>query len=271
MAGGGALRLAGLRTGHLIELGELRLALLALLTGLGALGLARLLSLLPLLSHLAHLLSLGAGLLPHLTHLLALLALAAGLLSLLALATGLRAHLAALLPLLTLTTHLLTLASLALAHGIELGEGGTLAVGITLIAHALSLIHFAALALAVHAAFRGHAFAGAIDDHDGSTGAVATGTTAGSHAGIVRVVNYINRAGAEGGRLGHYVVAHLVHLHLVLARVDLVFDRTEEVGQILMLVAHVVTLIGQFLIGEIDPGKLLLEFLGIQLPGRLNG
>ena len=264
MAGGGALRLAGLRTGHLIELGELRLALLALLTGLGALGLARLLSLLPLLAllpHLAHLLSLGAGLLPHLTHLLALLALA----------TGLRAHLAALLPLLALTTHLLTLASLALTHGIELGEGGTLAVGITLIAHALSLIHFAALALAVHAAFRGHAFAGAIDDHDGSTSAVATGTTAGAHAGIVGVVNYINRAGGQSGRLGHHVVAHLVHLHLVLARVDLVFDRTEEVGQILMLVAHVVTLIGQFLIGEIYPGKLLLEFLGIQLPGRLNG
>lgn len=247
--------------GHLTELGQLGLALLTL-TGLGALGRAGLLALL----------SLGAGLLSHLPHLLALLSLAAGLLALLALAAGLRAHLPHLLALLSLAAHPLSLLpALALTHGVELGELRALAVGVALVVHPLSFIHLAALALAIGTAFGGHALAGTVHDHDRSAGTVAAGSATRPQARIKGVVNHIHRARAERGGFGHHVVAHLVHLDLVLAGVGLVINGAEKIGQILVLVADVEPLVGEFLVGEIDAGKLLFELLGIQFPGGLDG
>lgn len=224
------------------------LPLLALLPLLSALG-AR------LLAHLPELLTLRAlrsALLAHLTHLLALLTLAlpAGLLAL--------SHRLALLPL-----------TLALTHRIQLRESLALAVHLALTL-TLALLHLATCSLAVGTVLLGHAVAGTVDHHYRPAGAVATGTTR-SHAWVVGIVNHIHGARSEGGTFGDHIIAHFVHLLLVRTGVGFGFDGTKKVGQIFVLVAHIPALVGQFLVGEIDAGKLLLKFLGVQFPSRLDG
>lgn len=250
-------RLSGLTglSGHLTQLGELGLAhqsLLALLTGLALLSLLSLRT--GLRSLLAHLLTLGSGLRTHLAHLLALSAglrtLLTHLLTLLSLASGLVALLAHLLAALAL--------SLALAHGIELGE--SLAGSIH---GAVALIVGSTLAVRV-------TLIGAVDDHAaGATVAVSTGTT-GAHAGIVGIEDHVDFAGAEGRAFGYDIITQLVHLSFVLVGFSLVFDRAKKVGQVFVPITHIPAFVGELLIGEIDAGKLFFKLFGVEFPCGFN-
>ncbi len=177
---------------------------------------------------------------------------------------------ASLLPGWALAAHLLSRLARSLSHGIQLGEGRTLAEWIPLVARALTLIHFAAGALALGATLLRLALAGAVDHHHGAAGTVAARPPR-AHARIVGIVDHINGAGAEGGAFGHHVVAHLVHLDLVLAGIRRVNNRAKKVSQVFMAIAHIPTLVGELLIGEINPGKLLFKLLGVEFPGGLDG
>lgn len=61
-----------------------------------------------------------------------------------------------------------------------------------------------------------------------------------------------------------------MHLTLVLIRFAFAFDRAEKVSEVLVLVAHIPTFIGEFLIRKIDARKLLLKLLCIQFPCRFD-
>lgn len=61
-----------------------------------------------------------------------------------------------------------------------------------------------------------------------------------------------------------------MHLTLVLIRFTLALDRSEKVSEVLVLVAHIPALVGEFLIGKIDAGKLFLKFFGVKFPSCLD-
>lgn len=61
-----------------------------------------------------------------------------------------------------------------------------------------------------------------------------------------------------------------MHAALELVDIDFFFNGAEEVGEILVLVAHIPALVGEALVGIIDPGKFLLKLFGIQLPCGLD-
>jgi hypothetical protein len=248
-------------SGHLIQLGELRLSHLSLLSLLTGLALLSLLSLRTgLRSLLAALLALGSGLRTHLAHLLALLPLATGLgallthlLTLLSLASGLVALLSHLLAALAL--------SLTLAHGVELGES---LAGTIHVAGAVALIVGATLAVRI-------TLIGTVDDHAAGAVAVAPGSTGNSHTGIVGIEDHIDFAGAEGRAFGYDIIAQLVHLAFVLVGFPLAFDRAKKVGQVFVPIPHIPSFVGELLIGEIDAGKLFFELFGVEFPSGLNG
>ena len=190
-------------------------------------------------SLLAHLLTLGPRLGTHLAHLLTLLSLT----------TGLIAHL----------THLLAALALSLAHGIELSES---LAGTIHVACAIALIIGAALAVGI-------TFIGTVDDHAAGAIAVATGT-AGSHTGVVGIKYHVDFAGAEGRALGDDIVAQLMHLAFVLIGFAFVFDRPKKVSEVFVLVAHIPTFVGEFLIGEINAGKFFFKLFGVEFPGGFD-
>ena len=151
--------------------------------------------------------------------------------------------------------------TLALAHGVELSES---LAGTVHGAGAVALIVRATLAVRV-------SFIGAIDDHAGAAVAITAGSPGGAHAWIVGIEHHIDFAGSECRAFGYDVVAQLMHLTLVLVGLAFGFDRAKKVGQVLVLIAHIPTLVGEFLVGEIDAGEFLLKFFGVELPGSFNG
>ena len=181
--------------------------------------------------------------------------------ALLSLTAGLAAGLAHLLTLLA------TLTPLPLPHGIELGE--TLALAIHC-AGAVTLLHRAALAVGI--ALIHLTLAGTIDCHRATwTGASGTAeAAAGTHPRVVRVKDYIDGARRQGRAFSYDIVAQFVHLTFVLISFTLALDWSEKVSEVLVLVAHIPALIGEFLIGEVDAGKFFLKFFGVKFPSCLD-
>lgn len=162
----------------------------------------------------------------------------------------------------------LTLAA-GLAEGSELGEFlPAIAVHITGHFPTLALAVGRLTALAVRITLV--AVAGAtVDDHALPAGAHPV--TGRSHGGVVGVENHVDDAAAEGRPFHDEIVAQLVHASFVLVDIDLLFDGTEEVGQIFVTVAHIPTLIGEALAGVVDAGKFLLKLFGIEFPRGFDG
>jgi len=62
-----------------------------------------------------------------------------------------------------------------------------------------------------------------------------------------------------------------VHAALELVDIDFFFNGAEEVGEVLVTVAHIPAFVSEALASVIDPGKFFLKLLGVQLPSGLDG
>ena len=115
------------------------------------------------------------------------------------------------------------------------------------------------------------AVTGTVDHHAGAAHAAHAAGTTGSVTRIVGIINHIHRARTQIRFFGDDVVADFMHLAFELPGPTFLFHRPKKVSEVLVLVAHIPTLVGEFLIREIDPGKLFFEFLGVEFPCGFDG
>ena len=153
----------------------------------------------------------------------------------------------------------------ALTHRCELSQLGAVAVGVgsfRIVAHAVATVLLAPGSLPLLATV----------DHDAIAARAAVATHAGWHiARVVGVENDVDHAATQVGLFHDEGVAQLMHAILGLAHFALVLHGTKKIGQVFMAITHIPTLVGEALAGVVDSRKLLLELLGAQFPGGLDG